>query len=703
MTDHRSIASFPLPAFKSLQASSYDRKSTVRNGPGWDANNDWNQFIRTDTTSGRIENVMLETTHPGALVRMWCGGAEPMTGTLRVYFDGSATPAITMPIDSFFVYGLAGKPLSEITARGKNNALPMPYARGCKITCEKAANINFWYNINYREYPDSTTVKTFSLQDLNTYQTEISKANQTLKNPASSIPAATTSHGMQNKLLTPSSGPITLDIPGPGAVCKMVIKLQSPNMQDALRSTRLRIFFDNRITVSDVPVGDFFASGLGLNVTSGWYSEVAANGTLTCYWIMPFKNAFRLELSYRGVGQVTASIEELLTCPWTWNTDRSMYFHSRWKEELNIPVIGANAVEWNYLFLRNRKGVYAGDVLTINNRNTGWWGEGDEKIFVDKETFPSTFGTGSEDYFGYAWGQPDAFTSPFHGQPLAAGNNAIGHTVNWGTRSLDGIPFNNTLDFNLEILDWSTGDIDFAVNNFWYAMPDTDSYFEGEDLEAKNTGGKLQVQRNWSFPWSAGAQRWWMDGTTGDTLSLDIMVPENGTYSLAGKFTQAVDYGIFDLYLDSVALKKDFDCYSPTVQFTPEVPLGEKTLTAGLHYFKAVIKGSNASAVKKYMFGLDYLVFKKLPTPVSLRNTERISLNRIDRIIGNSIELNVAGMGSIQNIEVLDAQGQIIPSNWNVTSKGICKVEFGKIPIGIRIVRVQSSGKIHRYTFMNMR
>lgn len=32
-----------------------------------------------------------------------------------------------------------------------------------------------------------------------------------------------------------------------------------------------------------------------------------------------------------------------------------------------------------------------------------WWGEGDEKLFVDGEKFPSTFGTGSEDYVGYAW------------------------------------------------------------------------------------------------------------------------------------------------------------------------------------------------------------------------------------------------------------------------------------------------------------
>ena len=37
-----------------------------------------------------------------------------------------------------------------------------------------------------------------------------------------------------------------------------------------------------------------------------------------------------------------------------------------------------------------------------------WWGEGDEKVFVDGEKFPSHFGTGTEDYYGYAWCWPVA-------------------------------------------------------------------------------------------------------------------------------------------------------------------------------------------------------------------------------------------------------------------------------------------------------
>ena len=41
----------------------------------------------------------------------------------------------------------------------------------------------------------------------------------------------------------------------------------------------------------------------------------------------------------------------------------------------------------------------------------GWWGEGDEKFFIDGEKYPSTVGTGSEDYIGYAWAANPPFVT----------------------------------------------------------------------------------------------------------------------------------------------------------------------------------------------------------------------------------------------------------------------------------------------------
>ena len=81
-----------------------------------------------------------------------------------------------------------------------------------------------------------------------------------------------------------------------------------------------------------------------------------------------------------------------------------------------------------------------------------WWGEGDEKFFVDGEAFPSTFGTGSEDYIGYAWAAEPPFSlfdSAF------AVQNAVPLTGNGMTsvarfHIVDNIPFQNELEAYIE-------------------------------------------------------------------------------------------------------------------------------------------------------------------------------------------------------------------------------------------------------------
>lgn len=52
------IARWPQPGFVLKQASSYDRRSVSPNKPGWFANTDQAQFIRTEENGSRKENVM---------------------------------------------------------------------------------------------------------------------------------------------------------------------------------------------------------------------------------------------------------------------------------------------------------------------------------------------------------------------------------------------------------------------------------------------------------------------------------------------------------------------------------------------------------------------------------------------------------------------------------------------------------------------
>ena len=117
------------------------------------------------------------------------------------------------------------------------------------------------------------------------------------------------------------------------------------------------------------------------------------------------------------------------------------------------------------------KGVYVGDTLTVFNGPDAWWGEGDEKIFVDGEAFPSHIGTGTEDYYGYAWCRPEYFAAPFHAQPTGAGNMKAGFSVNNRYRALDAIPFTASIKFDMELWHSQKTVVNYAPATFWYAQP----------------------------------------------------------------------------------------------------------------------------------------------------------------------------------------------------------------------------------------
>ncbi len=115
---------------------------------------------------------------------------------------------------------------------------------------------------------------------------------------------------------------------------------------------------------------------------------------------------------------------------------------------------------------------HVGDAVVVFNTADAWWGEGDEKIYVDGETFPSSFGTGTEDYFGYAWCRPEPFDHPLIAQPAGYGNFHPGMTVNMRYRILDAIPFTESLRVDLEMWHWVKTIIDFSATAYYYLTPE---------------------------------------------------------------------------------------------------------------------------------------------------------------------------------------------------------------------------------------
>jgi hypothetical protein len=189
---------------------------------------------------------------------------------------------------------------------------------------------------------------------------------------------------------------------------------------------------------------------------------------------MPYREKAKLSVVCSGFQDVKIKIF-INYQPWQWD-DRSMYFHANWGFDRGID----NLPTPNFNFISvTGKGVYVGETLSITNYSTRWWGEGPEKISIDDEIFPSHFGTGSEDYYGYAWGDTHLFDAPFHAQPkVPEGPDFYGTTVNTRIRSLDAVPFKKSLNLDIEVLTQGSfinesAELDYGVATYWYGTEES--------------------------------------------------------------------------------------------------------------------------------------------------------------------------------------------------------------------------------------
>ncbi len=475
MVDRDRLARFPAPdrRYTCSQASSYERTSISPDKRGWYANNDWSHFIRSEMNNGRKEWVMMDARGPGCITRMWMGGVPPY-GKLRFYIDGNQTPVITGQVEDIMGSdALVGAPFSAIRARGRNLYLPLPYQKKCKVTYDGR---NFWesgrrddrtwYIINYRTYKNKALkITSFAKSQLAEAASLVKQTGDTLLNPAGHI-GEITDRRFKKRSLSPGEN-VSLSMNGPMALRKLSVRVMGADTTQVLDKTAIRLQFDGKETVH-VPVGHFFGSGTGFHPFRGWYREVKPDGLMSCWWVMPFQRSAMITLENSGAAAVQAELG-LEAGPWNWDA-RSMHFHSQMREE-KLDVTGRAGRDWNFVTIPGR-GVFVGDTLSIHNGTAAWWGEGDEKIRVDGEAFPSIFGTGTEDYYGYSYGNPSFFEAPFHAQPTGAGNSRVGYTTNTRSRSLDAIPFTKSLQFDMEVWHWASCTITYKATTYWYRLPE---------------------------------------------------------------------------------------------------------------------------------------------------------------------------------------------------------------------------------------
>lgn len=492
MIDRSVVTHWPEHEYKSLQTSSYNRKATTPDDKeGWFANYDHGYDLGSEINQGRKEIVLLDHSGPGVITRIWTpffykNFKNRIGKDIMFYLDGDTIPTIkTNFIELVTGAGPVKEPFAQNTIRAGDLYLPVPFAKSCKITM---TDTSFYYIINYRAYEEGTKVETFEPEFLTQYKEVMTEVGNRLLNPDDFDTGETFS---LNESL--SGGEIAmLNLPdGKHAVRHLEFKLSADNLPQALRSTVLEMTFDNDRTVW-CPLGDFFANVNAIDSYEMWEREVKADGTMVCRWIMPYKETGVLRILNLSEDPVIVTAK-VKTSEWQWKNS-SMYFYANWWT--GNPHPPRPVFDLNFIDVKG-KGIHVGDNLIVLNSHWSWWGEGDEKIYVDEDIdrkFPSHFGTGTEDYYGWAGGQvptrDDEFSTPFLGNirvgglthPSEAKQHAgrsgpftHGYNICTRTRSLDATPFRTRFKFDMEAFNMISSPeafLQYSLVTFWYGKDD---------------------------------------------------------------------------------------------------------------------------------------------------------------------------------------------------------------------------------------
>lgn len=631
MVDFENLATRPEPFFKQAMASSYDRKSHEgRDTDAWFANHDVGEYVRTETNEGRKEHVLADLKGPGAVTRFWSANPKT-TNVTRFYFDGETQPRIEFPLADLFNAQTDpfGPDFSYISATGGNLYYPIPYGSSLKITVEeKDKPLRLYYEIGYRTYETGAVVETFDPDKADSWQDVQTRVARAMTQPESApTPAGT--RCIRQTVTIPPGQTMGLSADGQRAVyswsARVLNTRESLQWDDpkrahnAYRFLILGIDFDGHESVA-TPLGDFFGSGPGVNPYENLFFTVSDDGLMTSRLLMPFEKS--MDLSLTNAGQVPYTVEIAMNVgPYTF-TDRSYHLRAQWGR-----VTRESWPPFDMSFLNvTGEGKVVGSVYELANDGLIWWGEGDQKIAIDGEPFPSTFGTGTEDDYGYAYGNNRPFTRPFHAQTRVDGPASGGHISLNRWYVLDALPYRNAIRFDQEVWHWMPCKPTWSHVVYWYAEPgapgpvavDCDTLvpvdlgirrnmldpIEAEGLPFETTGG--EAKNTILANCSRARHLFWQDATPGDKLTIRFKVPTTGRYSVKLNLCMSPDYGRHKLSINGRAVDGVFDCYRSKLYWL-HPQLGVFDLKEGDNTLEVEALEPNPKASPKNQFGLDYI------------------------------------------------------------------------------------------------
>lgn len=478
--------------------------------------------------------------------------------------------------------------------------------------------------------------------------------------------------------IAPGESLTVADIKGPGCVTHIWFTYMYP-ARGGLRKLVLRAWFDGaRTPCVEAPLGDFF--GLGNAISYSYASEPLAVGThdgLNSFWRMPFARRARFTVTNEGKQPCKALYYYIDYQRYDKPQPDTACFHAQYRQAM--PCEPGKP----YTILEAKgHGHFVGCNLSVEQNEEGWWGEGDDKFYIDGGTTPTLWGTGSEDYFSGAWCFGTEYAFSWLGMPFRGRENSnVGFDrctpwlpedkqtewrwpVAWRKGDLwnvyryhiqDPVPFRKSLRMEIE-----HGHVNNEQKNsyssvaYWYQdephaqqpalapalerMPHflrlherAPGFFEAEDFvdEAITTSSRVTDvgMGFWGKLCSRQSILEWKPEKTSEALTLRVPVSRAGEYELELAMLHSTSGVRCDCILDGRQPAHTMDTYdSSRFPSIAKESLGKMELADGIHELTFIYAGSDKKAESRQL-GIDTIFLKPVkqspkdePTTGSIQN-----------------------------------------------------------------------------------
>jgi hypothetical protein len=412
-------------------------------------------FLDVKQSDAGVDATLAETTGAGMVTWIW--SANP-TGILRLFIDNRDTPVMEVPFAHFIDGSFLPHswPFAAVTANGHNLHFPIIHKDYCRIEIrvpKKEDLSTLYYQIAWNPLDSTETIHPFDAGDIADGKELLESLAKIIADTQELSPGEPTNE----ILIPPGSGMPIFSSRDSGTISS--IAFATPDRAD-LASLHIRAYWDDSPEPAiDCPL--HLLGGISSRMESSSSLPVTIQGNrMEVRWPMPYQTA-RVEIA--NIGDRAVSLQSSVSV----DKDPSpLRFRTTTQQHRNLRTENKNILTLADILGSGR---IVGCNIVVHTRTSKWWGEGDQLIYLDSTSEPTWRGTGTEDYFGFAWCSTKTFDHPLRGQSSVTQSGAERTSSMHRYHVLDRLPFHSFASFKTEAWGLAEGAMDYESLVLYYS------------------------------------------------------------------------------------------------------------------------------------------------------------------------------------------------------------------------------------------